>query len=208
MPQMPVISKKPIMSEMPFMSEMPVMPQMPVMSEMPIISEIPVMSEMSIRSEIPIVSEMPVISEMPIAEAPLSPIPTAVVPSPVVMPVVPDPMLAPEPPMPSVAVPFVGGKHHAQDEFGQYSFSHWGGPNTRVEIRNPVGVVSGSFAYINPNGDIQVRKYAAGPMAGFKVAASDLPVETPEVAEIRSAQAKVMDSVRASQAKAKAISSA
>nr|XP_053654469.1 uncharacterized protein LOC128703718 [Cherax quadricarinatus] len=111
--------------------------------------------------------------------------------SPVVVAADPEHVLAPEPPLPSVSEPFVGGQFHAQDEAGQYSFGHWGGPNTRVETRDVLGRTSGSFAYINPSGDVEVRKYGASPATGFKAAASDLPVDTPEVAHIKDALARL-----------------
>ncbi|XP_071522313.1 uncharacterized protein [Panulirus ornatus] len=112
-----------------------------------------------------------------------------------------DPMLAPNPPMPSPDVPYVGGKYHAQDEMGQYSFRHWGGSNTRTESRDFTGRTSGSFAYVNPDGDVQVRKYGASPITGFKVAASDLPKDTPAVAMIKDVLAKAHEDARRLSAK-------
>merc|ERR1712142_404635 len=106
----------------------------------------------------------------------------AVVASPVLVAEAPEPLDAPNPPMPTADVPFVGGQFHAQDEMGQYAFGHHGGSNTRVETRDFLGRVTGSFAYTNPEGDIHVRKYAAASGIGFKVAGSDIPVDTPEVA--------------------------
>jgi len=114
------------------------------------------------------------------------PVVKAAVPVDVTVVEAPNPLMAPEPPMPSLDVPYVGGKFHVQDEAGQYSFSHWGGPNTRVETKDAVGRVAGSFAYVDPEGEVQVRKYAAGPVSGFRVAASDLPEDTPEVVEVKS----------------------
>ncbi|XP_068200351.1 uncharacterized protein [Palaemon carinicauda] len=113
----------------------------------------------------------PVVSYSAPVSAPVPAIPAA----PVAIAAAPEPLEAPEPPMPSIGEPFVGGQFHAQDEAGQYSFGHWGGPNTRVETRDHLGRTAGSFAYIDPVGDVQVRKYAAAPASGFKVAASDLP---------------------------------
>ncbi|KAK3865304.1 hypothetical protein Pcinc_029074 [Petrolisthes cinctipes] len=115
----------------------------------------------------------------------------AVAPVPVVVAAAPEPLAAPEPPMPSLSVPFVGGQFHSQDEANQYTFGHWGGPNTRVEVKDSLDRVSGSFAYINPLGDVHVRKYAAAPGMGFKVAASDLPEDTPAVAQVKATLAQV-----------------
>nr|XP_027220883.1 cuticle protein 7-like [Penaeus vannamei] len=104
--------------------------------------------------------------------------------------------MAPEPPMPSLSVPHVGGQFHAQDEAGQYTFGHYGGPNTRVETRDSLGRTSGSFAYVDPEGDVQVRKYAAAPGSGFRVAASDLVVDTLAVAQVKSAHARAHQAVK------------
>lgn len=105
----------------------------------------------------------------------------------VVVAAAPEPLEAPEPPMPSITVPFVGGQFHSQDELKQYSFGHWGGSSTRREFKDALGRVHGSFAYVDPVGDVHVRKYAAAPTMGFKVAASDLPIDTPEVATLKAA---------------------
>lgn len=124
---------------------------------------------------------------VPFPMAPIAPVVKSAVPVTVVAP--PEPLMAPEPPMPSLSVPHVGGQFHAQDEAGQYTFGHYGGPNTRVESRDYLGRTSGSFAYVDPEGDVQVRKYAAAPGSGFRVAASDLVEDTPAVAQVKSAHA-------------------
>merc|ERR1712121_368043 len=99
--------------------------------------------------------------------------------------------------------PHVGGQFHAQGEAGEYSFGHWGGPNTRVETRDSLSRTAGSFAYVDPVGDVQVRKYAADALNGFKVAASDLPVDnnvvaqdTPEVARAKEAHARAFNKAK------------
>merc|ERR1712142_1428924 len=114
----------------------------------------------------------------------------AAVASPVLVAEAPEPLDAPNPPMPTRNVPFVGGQFHAQDEMGQYAFGHHGGSNTRVETRDFLGRVTGSFAYANPEGDVHVRKYAAASGMGFKVAGSDIPVDTPEVAAAKATLAE------------------
>merc|ERR1712042_78497 len=126
----------------------------------------------------------------------------AVVASPVLVAEAPEPLDAPNPPMPTADVPFVGGQFHAQDEMGQYAFGHHGGSNTRVETRDFLGRVTGSFAYTNPEGDIHVRKYAAASGMGFKVAGSDIPVDTPEVAAAKANLAEAFATAKAASAKA------
>merc|ERR1711915_336768 len=117
--------------------------------------------------------------------------------SPVVTAEAPEPLDAPNPPMPTPDVPFVGGQFHAQDEMGQYAFGHHGGSNTRVETRDFLGRVTGSFAYTNPEGDVHVRKYAAASGMGFKVAGSDIPVDTPEAAAAKTTHSEAIATARA-----------
>lgn len=138
---------------------------------------------------------IPVAPAAPFPVAPIAPIVKSAGPVTVVAP--PEPLMAPEPPMPSLSVPHVGGQFHAQDEAGQYTFGHYGGPNTRVETRDYLGRTSGSFAYVDPEGDVQVRKYAAAPLSGFKVAASDLVEDTPAVAQVKSALARAHQAANA-----------
>ncbi|CAL4122281.1 unnamed protein product, partial [Meganyctiphanes norvegica] len=113
----------------------------------------------------------------------------------------PEPLDAPNPPMPTPDFPFVGGQFHAQDEMGQYAFGHHGGSNTRVETRDYLGRVAGSFSYVNPVGEIHVRKYAAASGMGFKVAASDIPEDTPEVAAVKADHADAIATAKSAATK-------
>merc|ERR1711910_207972 len=74
----------------------------------------------------------------------------------------------------------------AQDEFGQFSFGHAGGPSARTEARNAYGVTTGSYQYIDANGLLQTVNYIADPVNGFRVAGTNLPVAAaaPEVAPL------------------------
>merc|ERR1711862_517600 len=65
---------------------------------------------------------------------------------------------------------------HAQDEFGQFSFGHAGGPSARTEARNAYGVTTGSYQYIDANCLLQTVNYVADPVNGFQVAGTNLPV--------------------------------
>nr|XP_027220887.1 calphotin-like [Penaeus vannamei] len=99
---------------------------------------------------VPVVKAAPsltVVEAAPVAVAPVVPLvksaaivapaaPVAVAPVvksavPVTVVAAPEPLMAPEPPMPSLSVPHVGGQFHAQDEAGQYTFGHYGGPTPR-----------------------------------------------------------------------------
>merc|ERR1712061_957380 len=65
---------------------------------------------------------------------------------------------------------------HAQDEFGQFSFGHAGGPSARTEARNAYGVTTGSYQYIDANGLLQTVNYVADDVNGFRVQGTNLPV--------------------------------
>merc|ERR1712002_658816 len=82
--------------------------------------------------------------------------------------------------------PAPSSQFHAQDEFGQFSFGHAGGPSARTEARNAYGVTTGSYQYIDANGLLQTVNYIADPVNGFRVAGTNLPVAAaaPEVAPL------------------------
>jgi len=60
--------------------------------------------------------------------------------------------------------PAPSSQFHAQDEFGQFSFGHAGGPSARTEARNAYGVTTGSYQYIDANGLLQTVNYIADPV--------------------------------------------
>ncbi|KAK7085019.1 hypothetical protein SK128_008558 [Halocaridina rubra] len=154
----------------------------------------------AVPAQVPVVQAVP--APIPVVKAVSAPV-VAAAPTPVVVAAAPEPLQAPEPPMPSIGTPFIGGQFRSQAETGEYTFGHWGGPNTRVENRDSLGRTTGSFAYVDPEGEVQVRKYAASPASGFKVAASDLPVnnnivvqDTPEVAQVKAVHAQAYAAIK------------
>merc|ERR1711935_103143 len=72
--------------------------------------------------------------------------------------------------------PGASSQFHAQDEFGQFSFGHAGGPLARSEARNAYGITTGSYQYVDANGLLQTAQYVADPVNGFRVSATNLPV--------------------------------
>merc|ERR1711962_447782 len=158
-------------------------------------------SPWSLGSPKPIVtvakSSTAVVAEAPKVVTPVVKAASVAVASPVLVAEAPEPLDAPNPPMPTLDVPFRGGQFHAQDELGQSAFGHHGGSNTRVEARDYLGRVTGSFSYVNPEGDVHVRKYAAASGMGFKVAGSDIPVDTPEVAAAKTTHSEAIATARA-----------
>lgn len=88
--------------------------------------------------------------------------------------------------------PAPSSQFHAQDEFGQFSFGHAGGPSARTEARNAYGVTTGSYQYIDANGLLQTVNYIADPVNGFRVAGTNLPV-APVAAAVAPLAAPVFD---------------
>merc|ERR1711992_458162 len=72
--------------------------------------------------------------------------------------------------------PAPSSQFHAQDEFGQFSFGHAGGPSARTEARNAYGVTTGSYQYVDANGLVQTVNYIADDVNGFRVQGTNLPV--------------------------------
>merc|ERR1712180_502719 len=107
---------------------------------------------------------------------------------------------------------------HAQDEFGQFSFGHAGGPSAGTESRNAYGVTQGSYQYVDANGLLQTVNYIADPFNGFRVSGTNLPaaplapavvaLEGPapvqETAEVAAARAEHLAAVDAAAAAAAA----
>merc|ERR1711872_608353 len=147
-------------------------PVVPVVQPAPVVYSAPAPAPV-IPQPAPVVVAQPT----PVAVVPAAAPAVYAAPAPVaVVAEAPSPLDAPNPAMPSLDIPHRGGQYHAQDELGQYSFGHYGGPNTRVESKDVLGRVTGSFAYVDGEGDVQVRKYASAPGMGTKVAGSDIPV--------------------------------
>jgi len=71
--------------------------------------------------------------------------------------------------------PHQSHQFHAQDEFGQYSFGHAGGPSARTESKDAFGVTRGSYQLVDAYGVLQTVNYVAD-ATGFHVAGTNLPV--------------------------------
>merc|ERR1712106_305353 len=170
--------------------------QTPVVKPMSYIQPISVATPV-VKAATPMSSHFVVQTKPAVVAHPVVKSASVAVASPVIVAAAPEPLDAPNPPMPSLNVPFVGGQFHAQDEMGQYAFGHHGGSSTRVETRDYLGRVTGSFSYVNPEGEVHVRKYAAASGIGFKVAGSDIPVDTPEVAAAKISHAEAIATAKA-----------
>merc|ERR1711983_127837 len=103
--------------------------------------------------------------------------------------------------------PAPSSQFHAQDEFGQFSFGHAGGPSARTEARNAYGVTTGSYQYIDVNGfQVAGTNLPVGPAAPaveplaapvFDLPLPVAPEDTAEVAEAKAAHAAALEAAAA-----------
>merc|ERR1711962_114849 len=98
--------------------------------------------------------------------------------------------------------------YRSQDELGGYHFGYSGGPSSRAEQRDHLGVVRGAYNLIDANGNVQKYQYISDALGYRIISGTHLPVvptvsvvgtpvvtlegpepvqETPEVAEARAA---------------------
>lgn len=80
--------------------------------------------------------------------------------------------------VPSAVVTSTSHQYHAQDSLGQYSYGYSGGPSAKVETKTLDGVTRGGYSYLDANGIIQSASYVADDVNGFRVAATNIPVDT------------------------------
>lgn len=73
-------------------------------------------------------------------------------------------------------------QYHAQDVLGQYSYGYSTPTATKSETKTVDGVTQGGYSYIDSNGLLQSVSYVADPVHGFRVAATNLPQDLPDVA--------------------------
>lgn len=72
--------------------------------------------------------------------------------------------------------------YHAQDIYGQYVYGYATPTSTKSESKTADGVTRGGYSYIDSNGILQSVEYTADPIHGFRVAATNLPKDLPDVA--------------------------
>lgn len=90
-------------------------------------------------------------------------------------------------PVPQVSYTPIASQYHAQDEYGQYSYGYVGPLSSKSETRTADGVTRGGYSYIDANGIVQTVHYVADAVHGFRVAATNLPVDkrvVPAVPEV------------------------
>lgn len=72
--------------------------------------------------------------------------------------------------------------YHSQDVYGQYVYGYSTPLSSKAESKTADGVTRGGYSYIDSNGILQTVQYTADAINGFRVAATNLPRDLPEVA--------------------------
>lgn len=96
--------------------------------------------------------------------------------------------------------PVVSSQYHAQDNFGQYVYGYATPTSTKTETKTADGVTQGGYSYIDSNGILQTVQYVADPTHGFRVAATNLPRDLPDVAHAKAVHLAQFEAVRAEHA--------
>ncbi|XP_072391642.1 uncharacterized protein [Diabrotica undecimpunctata] len=71
--------------------------------------------------------------------------------------------------------------YHSQDKLGHYVYGYATPTVVKSEISDK-GVTRGGYSYIDINGQLQTVEYVVDPIHGFRVAATNLPQDDPDVA--------------------------
>lgn len=71
---------------------------------------------------------------------------------------------------------------HEQDKYGQYVYGYASGLHAKDEMKTADGVTRGGYSYIDANGILQTVQYISDPIHGFRVTATNIPRDLPEVA--------------------------
>ncbi|KDR16643.1 uncharacterized protein LOC110832424 [Zootermopsis nevadensis] len=83
----------------------------------------------------------------------------------------------------------VSSQYHTQDPLGQYSYGYSAGSSAKAESKTLDGVIRGGYSYLDGNGVVQSANYVADDAHGFQIAATNVAVDTPEVAAAKAAHA-------------------
>lgn len=88
-------------------------------------------------------------------------------------------------------------QYHSQDKYGQYVYGYATPTSSKSETRSADGVTHGGYSYIDSYGHLQTVHYTADPVHGFRVAATNLPVDLPEVAYAKAKHIAQYETIKA-----------
>jgi len=91
---------------------------------------------------------------------------------------------------PIIPAPTPSQQFHAQDEFGNVAHGYANINSAKHEVGNTYAGVTGSWSYVDPNGELQTTSYIADGL-GFRVQATNLPVAP--VADLKQPVAPVVE---------------
>ncbi|XP_017786131.1 PREDICTED: uncharacterized protein LOC108569178 [Nicrophorus vespilloides] len=91
----------------------------------------------------------------------------------------------------------VQSQYHAQDVFGQYTYGYSTPTSSKSETKTADGVTQGGYSYIDSNGYLQSVSYVADPIHGFRVAATNLPQDLPDVAYAKAKHLADFEAIKA-----------
>merc|ERR1711931_452575 len=94
-------------------------------------------------------------------------------------------------PVVAAPAPSVSSQFHSQDEFGNFANGYANINSAKHEQGNAYTGVSGSYSYVDANGQLQTTNYIADGL-GFRVQATNLPV-APAVPEVAPLEAPVFN---------------
>ncbi|XP_066253093.1 uncharacterized protein [Euwallacea similis] len=90
--------------------------------------------------------------------------------------------------------------YHSQDQLGHYVYGYATPTISKSETKTPDGVTHGGYSYIDGDGHLQTVQYTADPHNGFRVAATNLPVEAADVAQARAAHLAEFEAIKSERA--------
>lgn len=94
----------------------------------------------------------------------------------------------------------VNSQYHAQDKYGQYVYGYASGLSAKDEIKTADGVTRGGYSYIDANGILQTVQYISDPINGFRVVATNIPHDLPEVALAKARHFQAYENIKAEHA--------
>lgn len=94
----------------------------------------------------------------------------------------------------------VVSQYHRQDNYGQYVYGYATDLSSQDEVKTSDGVTRGGYSYIDANGILQTVQYISDPVNGFRVLATNIPRDLPEVAHARAEHLAQFEHIKAEHA--------
>ncbi|XP_060529502.1 uncharacterized protein LOC132703945 isoform X2 [Cylas formicarius] len=92
--------------------------------------------------------------------------------------------------------------YHSQNNAGNYVYGYATPTSTKSETKDAHGVTHGGYSYIDGDGHLQTVHYTADAIHGFRVAATNLPQDLPDVAHAKLEHQRAYEAVKSDLAQA------